>query len=146
MEANTPPEDLAANLISTGASIISARMMGDPETARITFADSTIPRYVIYHHTEFRCYPQQPKAQSCSRCHRATEHRPPSGRLFLASINRALHNLLPGYYRLGSGSVTRLRSKVPPLPGSSRQNFTKVAHTHGCRRIIGTSRLPTCLG
>ncbi|KAH9382443.1 hypothetical protein HPB48_004295 [Haemaphysalis longicornis] len=69
VQANTPPEELAANLISTGASIISARMMGRTETALITFAGSTIPRYVIYHHTEFRCYPQKPKAQFCSRCH-----------------------------------------------------------------------------
>ncbi|KAH9360787.1 hypothetical protein HPB48_018242 [Haemaphysalis longicornis] len=69
VQANTPPEELAANLISTGASIIAARMMGRTETALITFAGSTNPRYVIYHHTEFRCYPQKPKAQFCSRCH-----------------------------------------------------------------------------
>ncbi|KAH9383604.1 hypothetical protein HPB48_025275 [Haemaphysalis longicornis] len=69
VQANTPPEELAANLISTGASIISARMMGRTETALITFAGSTIPGYVIYHHTDFRCYPQKPKAQFCSPCH-----------------------------------------------------------------------------
>ncbi|KAH9362798.1 hypothetical protein HPB48_015239 [Haemaphysalis longicornis] len=69
VEANTPPEELAADLISTGASIISARMMGRTETVLSTFAGSTIPRYVIYHHTEIRCYPQKPKAQFCSRYH-----------------------------------------------------------------------------
>ncbi|KAH9360700.1 hypothetical protein HPB48_011484 [Haemaphysalis longicornis] len=143
VQANTPPEELAANLISTGASIISARMMGRTEIALITFAGSTIPRYVIYHHTEFRCYPQKPKAQVLLPL---PQHRPPSGRLSLASINRAVPNLLPGYHRPGSGSGTRLRSKVPPVPGSSRQHFAQVSYTHGCRRTIGKSRLPTSLG
>ncbi|KAH9373031.1 hypothetical protein HPB48_016694 [Haemaphysalis longicornis] len=61
-------------------------MMGHTETARNTFAASIIPRYVIYHHTEFKCYPHKAKVQFCSRSHKLGH----SGRLSLASINRAL--------------------------------------------------------
>ncbi|KAH9364945.1 hypothetical protein HPB48_017960 [Haemaphysalis longicornis] len=74
VEANTPPEELAANLISTGASIISARMMGRTETALITLAGSTITRYVIYHHTDFShrvdVCPLPPSTVLCPTCSR----------------------------------------------------------------------------
>ncbi|KAH9374125.1 hypothetical protein HPB48_005394 [Haemaphysalis longicornis] len=144
VEANTPPEELAANLISTGASIISARMMGRTETALITFAGSPTPRYVIYHNTEFRCYPQKPKAQFCSRCHK---HRPPSGRL-----SPCLHQpcsaqpcsgISPAWQRIKQHDCV---PKCRLCRGSSQPALRpSVLYTHGCRRTIGRRAYQRCL-
>ncbi|KAH9371032.1 hypothetical protein HPB48_003994 [Haemaphysalis longicornis] len=68
--AGTSPRKLLSHLISTGAPIIKARMMGSTETALITFEGSFVPRYVLYYQAEYRCHPEQPKAQFCQRCHR----------------------------------------------------------------------------
>ncbi|KAH9361698.1 hypothetical protein HPB48_005149 [Haemaphysalis longicornis] len=66
--AGTSSHELLSHLISTGAPIIKARMMGSTETALITFEGSFVPRYVLYYQAEYRCHPEPPKAQFCQRC------------------------------------------------------------------------------
>ncbi|KAH9370542.1 hypothetical protein HPB48_011443 [Haemaphysalis longicornis] len=73
--AGTSPHELLSHLISTGAPIIKARMMGSTETALITFEGSFVPRYVLYYQAKYRCHPERPKAQFCQRCHKISHRK-----------------------------------------------------------------------
>ncbi|KAH9367920.1 hypothetical protein HPB48_008360 [Haemaphysalis longicornis] len=60
--AGTSPQELLSHLISTGAPIIKARMMGSTETALITFGGSFVPRYVLYYQGRIPMPTQTPKS------------------------------------------------------------------------------------
>lgn len=61
--AHTSSKYLTDNLIASGHTIITARMMVRTETVLITYEGSYVPRTVLYCQAEYRCYPHRPKAQ-----------------------------------------------------------------------------------
>ncbi|KAG0419201.1 hypothetical protein HPB47_004285 [Ixodes persulcatus] len=84
IERGTPSAVLMRHLITTGAPILTARMMGQSLSAIITFGTilswaalpppppppKQNPGYVpVYQQAEYRCRPHRPKAQICQRCH-----------------------------------------------------------------------------
>ncbi|KAG0411253.1 hypothetical protein HPB47_011629 [Ixodes persulcatus] len=69
IERGTPSDVLMRHLITTGAPILTARMMGQSLSAIITFEGTYVPYYVLYQQAEYRCRPHRPKAQICQRCH-----------------------------------------------------------------------------
>lgn len=98
--AGTSPQELLSHLISTGAPIIKARVMGSTETALITFEGSFVPCYVLYYQAECRCHPERPKAQFCQRGHKIGHRKdvctlPPSTEL-CQTCSQDLTKLPPG--------------------------------------------------
>ncbi|KAG0427672.1 hypothetical protein HPB47_025285 [Ixodes persulcatus] len=57
IERGTPSDVLMRHLITTGAPILTARMMGQSLSAIITFEGTYVPYYVLYQQAEYRCRP-----------------------------------------------------------------------------------------
>ncbi|KAH9359549.1 hypothetical protein HPB48_006089 [Haemaphysalis longicornis] len=98
--AGTSPQELLSHLISTGAPIIKARMMGSTETALLTFEGSFVPRYVLFYQADYRCHPERRKPQFCQRCHKIGHRKdvctlPPSTEL-CQTCSEDLTKLPPG--------------------------------------------------
>ncbi|KAH7942752.1 hypothetical protein HPB52_000748 [Rhipicephalus sanguineus] len=70
IDPGTPPEELLANLRvrTQGVKVHSARMLGDTNTAVVTFDGSMIPRYVLYYGGEVACHPYKATRQVCKVC------------------------------------------------------------------------------
>lgn len=66
----TTSEELKAHirLRTQGVRVITARMLGNSSTALITFDGPTLPKFVIYHSSEYRCHPYRPTRQVCYTC------------------------------------------------------------------------------
>ncbi|XP_077513017.1 uncharacterized protein LOC144124249 [Amblyomma americanum] len=64
----TTSEELKAHirLRTQGVRVITARMLGNSSTALITFDGPTLPKFVIYHSSEYRCHPYRPTRQDKS--------------------------------------------------------------------------------
>ncbi|KAH7951832.1 hypothetical protein HPB52_013479 [Rhipicephalus sanguineus] len=70
IDPGTPPQELLANLRvrTQGVKVHSARMLGDTNTAVVTFDGSMIPRYVLYYGGEVACHPYKATRQVCKVC------------------------------------------------------------------------------
>lgn len=70
IEPHTSPAVLKANLrIRTqGVEVVEARMLGDSQSAVITFFGNVIPRYVYYYGGEKACHPYRNATQVCKTC------------------------------------------------------------------------------
>ncbi|KAG0436169.1 hypothetical protein HPB47_018102 [Ixodes persulcatus] len=68
VKTRTTAEELTENLCATGINILYARMMGQTNTAVITFKGIKVPRFVYLSGGEYPCRPYQPKPQVCGVC------------------------------------------------------------------------------
>ncbi|KAG0426539.1 hypothetical protein HPB47_026370 [Ixodes persulcatus] len=68
VETRPTAEELTENLRATGINILYARMMGQTNTAVITFEGIRVPRFVYLSGGEYPCRPYQPRQQVCGVC------------------------------------------------------------------------------
>ncbi|KAG0428345.1 hypothetical protein HPB47_024662 [Ixodes persulcatus] len=68
VETRRTAEELTENLRATGINILYARMMGQTNTAVITFEGIRVPRFVYLSGGEYPCRPYQPRQQVCGVC------------------------------------------------------------------------------
>lgn len=70
LDAGTTPTELLAHLRvrTQGVKILYARMLGNSQTAVITFEGKIVPRYVYYYGGETRCYLYRSSRQVCYIC------------------------------------------------------------------------------
>ncbi|KAG0436812.1 hypothetical protein HPB47_017747 [Ixodes persulcatus] len=68
VETRPTAEELTENLRATGINILYARMMGQTDTAVITFEGIRVPRFVYLSGGEYPCRPYQPRQQVCGVC------------------------------------------------------------------------------
>ncbi|EEC18982.1 hypothetical protein IscW_ISCW014252 [Ixodes scapularis] len=68
VETRPTAEVLTENLRSTGINILYARMMGQTNTAVITFKGIKVPRFVYLSGGEYPCRPYQLRQQVCGVC------------------------------------------------------------------------------
>ncbi|KAH7939236.1 hypothetical protein HPB52_009311 [Rhipicephalus sanguineus] len=70
LERETPEAELLSHLRvrTQGVTIVQARMLGQSQTAVITFDGPILPRFVYYYGGEMPCVPYQPTRQYCKLC------------------------------------------------------------------------------
>ncbi|XP_042147211.1 uncharacterized protein LOC120849059 [Ixodes scapularis] len=68
VETRPTAEELTENLRATGINILYARMMGQTNTAVITFEGIKVPRFMYLSGGEYPCRPYQPRQQVCGVC------------------------------------------------------------------------------
>ncbi|KAG0432502.1 hypothetical protein HPB47_020784 [Ixodes persulcatus] len=68
VETRPTAEELTENLRATGINILYARMMGQTNTAVITFEGIRVPRFVYLSGGEYPCRLYQPRQQVCGVC------------------------------------------------------------------------------
>ncbi|KAL1446950.1 hypothetical protein MTO96_044438 [Rhipicephalus appendiculatus] len=111
IEPGTPSEELLANLRvrTQGVKVHSARMLGNSNTAVITFDGTMIPRYVLFYGGEVACHPYKATRQVC---------KAEDGRVSATEVNSACQTTASP--TAGSPSST---ASPEGVPGEKKHNI-----------------------